>query len=242
MSHRTLALFTLLAAFTIAAFFLHERERETPAEAGQPAARAEAAPSAELVAGPLGRVEVRPPEPSTRSEIPVHARAGEKTALLLPVPEAADVVLVFHARDVSGQPVLGELSVSIRTVWRGNAGSVGTRASTTNGAGRFEVRIEPALLDADRRELEVSTRDRTLMARVDLGRAFPPGETDMGDLVLVPAPLIAEGRVIDTAGRPLAEATIVAFSTDRRSFRSTYPSSRSWWSKTARASNGSSSS
>lgn len=213
MGHRTLALFTLLAAITIAAFLFHERGREElPATAP-----AEADPIVELAAAqpasaPLERAEAHAPEPSTRSEVPVHPRKEAKPAPELPEAEAVDAVLVFRALDGAGQPVLGELCVATKNSWRRTTRSNGTRAST-DGEGRFEVRVEPSLPEGERRELEVGGQERALLARVDISRSFGPGRTDMGDLVLAPAPLIVQGRVIDSAGRPVPEAMITAQAT-----------------------------
>ncbi len=202
MGHRTLALLGLLAALTFAGFLLQNRERSVaPREAGAPTTKAEVERTVELVPVALGPAGERSPRP-------VSSRGGEPAPEVSP-REAVDSLLVFHARDEAGRAVLGKLTVATRI-----RSSSGARSSAqllpTEGDGRFEVRVAPSFPGGYRRELEVSARERNLTAHVDLSRSFPPGRTDMGELFLTPAPLIAEGRVIDASGRPVARAWVNA--------------------------------
>ena len=212
MRRLSLACLALLAAITIAWILFQDRERDpakTVTEASATLAGTE--PKVELAAPeplrePVGRSEVAPAEPDLREVLPVRSQARSRSAPELDEP--ADTVLVFHALDEAGRAVAGELSLTTRTSIR-SGGSASGDSATADAEGRFEVRIDP-FLEGARRELEVGARQGALLALVDLSRSFPPGRTDMGTLVLAAAPLIAAGRVIDAAGRPVVEAVVVA--------------------------------
>jgi hypothetical protein len=45
-------------------------------------------------------------------------------------------------------------------------------------------------------------------AVIDLSRSFPPGETDLGDIMVIAPPLAASGRVLKPDGTPLRDAEI----------------------------------
>ena len=50
--------------------------------------------------------------------------------------------------------------------------------------------------------------DPTACARLDLSRKFPPGESHLGDVYLRAAPILVGGRIVDTHGEPVSEATV----------------------------------
>ena len=117
-------------------------------------------------------------------------------------------LLVFRALDPAGKPITTRLIANVCTGtgewwWCQSSRSEDPR-------GTFEVELEPALNEGDRRVLEVRAHGRDLSTSVDLGRAFPRGRTDMGDVVLEPGrlALVAEGRVVDAERRPVAGASV----------------------------------
>jgi len=117
-------------------------------------------------------------------------------------------VLTFRAVDELGQAIHGELQVFVGI--QSLALGTGEESTvSTDAQGRFQIEVQP-LVEGDRRELEVTSRHGALVGRVDLGRAFPPGQIDMGDIVLAAPPLIAAGRVVDEAGQAVARAQVSA--------------------------------
>lgn len=140
---------------------------------------------------------------------------GERVNVVLNLV-LAGATLVFRAVDPSGQPVVGPLESELR-VWNRRRTSSRPDSRTTDDQGSFEVELEAALLAGERRELVVRAgtladerRERVpvLEGRIDLSQSFPPDRIDMGDLVLERAPLVAEGRVVDGGGKPLAGAWV----------------------------------
>ncbi|NOT32183.1 MAG: hypothetical protein HOP15_17185, partial [Planctomycetes bacterium] len=132
--------------------------------------------------------------------------SGERVQATLRL--AHEVTLLrFRAMDREGQAVVAGLFTNVlagtESSWGGQ-----NRIVFSDPKGYFEVRLETVLAEGERRELEVHARERGLSARIDLSQRFPPGRIDMGNLVLEQAPLIAEGRVVDAAGEPVAGASI----------------------------------
>jgi hypothetical protein len=116
-------------------------------------------------------------------------------------------VLVFRAVDERGQPIAGELSVGKEHQHAGAWSSTSLEVST-DAEGVFEIAIEP-WLRGERRLLAVEAPECGLAASLDLSRDFPLARVEMGELVLTPPPLVAEGRVVDTAGRPIEDAVVL---------------------------------
>jgi len=211
MRQRILALVTLLAALTIVVLFRRDRPRDLePTAAPSPEELDAAEPVVELTyAEPAraGRAEAPVAEPSIESKARKEpkgspARRGEPD----PPPDVTtETVLVFRALDGTGLAVSGELDVTTRN-YSQRSGGGSSKSLSSDAEGRFEVRVERSV-PGERRELEVGSEGRS--ARVDITGPFPPGRTDMGDLVLSPEPLIAEGTVIDESGQPVAGASVV---------------------------------
>lgn len=128
--------------------------------------------------------------------------SGERVQATL-VLGLAGTRLVFRAVDPAGLPISTGVSLNVLT---GSEGAWAGQSSFSREA-RFEVELDN-LGDADRRLLEVHSSARGLAARVDLGRSFSPGRHEMGDVVLAQAPLVAEGRVVDAGGSPVAGAEV----------------------------------
>jgi len=57
-------------------------------------------------------------------------------------------------------------------------------------------------------DVAVTVSDERSFARVERAGPLPAGEVDLGDVVLQPRPLLAEGRVTDAEGRPVAGARV----------------------------------
>ena len=157
---------------------------------------------------PLGQrfelTVVRDPE-RARTVVAGPERSGERVQATLRLA-LEDALLTFRALDPAGQPIATSLAVNVLCGSDGSWGSSGRSSEDPDGT--FQVQLEPALNEGDRRALEVSAREGSLSARVDLSRLFPPGRTDMGDVVLAPTPLVAEGRVVDAEGRPVAGVSV----------------------------------
>lgn len=80
----------------------------------------------------------------------------------------------------------------------------------TDATGRFLVVLPDPLPEGGRRWLDLEARldEDTARTCIDLGRSFPPGVTDFGDVRLGSGSVIAEGRVVDEAGAPVARALV----------------------------------
>lgn len=130
---------------------------------------------------------------------PAPARAGghEEHALAL---ERAHPVLVFRVLDAAGV-VLASEELSLHQMQR-SGWSLGedARTLTTDADGRFRLELVDPFREGDQHQLTVEARANSIGALVDLARPFEPGEVPMGDLRLVPPPLLAEGRVVDAEG------------------------------------------
>ncbi len=122
-------------------------------------------------------------------------------------------VLVGRVLDPDGAPVTStRLRLRmIRTREDGVRTSSGS-GTETDEEGRFRYVVN---FDLDRvagaRFVVAPEADRsspTLDGEVRLPDELPPGETDLGDLVLGPLPLLVSGTVIDEAGNPIPEVWI----------------------------------
>jgi len=140
-------------------------------------------------------------------------------------------ILLFRALDDEGRALAGELQARVEVRYGTGSNSRGNDV-TADADGRFEWTLDAAWVPGERRELELRGEARGLSARVDLSRPFPPGRTDMGDVVLRPLPLVASGRVVDPEHRPVGGVTVTV-STPRDDPSSTGPVFIPDWSLTA---------
>jgi len=78
--------------------------------------------------------------------------------------------------------------------------------------GRFKIVLKEPCPAGGKRILRLRTEAKSefgaLEARLDLSRNFPPGETDIGDVVLDRGQLLVAGRVVDAGDRPLPKARV----------------------------------
>lgn len=96
-----------------------------------------------------------------------------------------------------------------------NGGSTSSHNASihTDEEGRFRMVLEEKFEDGGTRELTVTMRKtkrkpkRSVM--VDLSRHYDAGVHDLGDLVVIVPPLLAEGMVFDPQGQPLAKANVI---------------------------------
>jgi hypothetical protein len=222
--HRSLALLGLIVALALAALLFRAPGR-APTAAPEPApavvapaaaplatlarAVAERAPAEPLETAPQESDDLWVMDEETVSDASSSAWPRVRHELVAPAP--SDTILLFRVVDDAGQPVVDEeltLRVESRSPGHRHSSDDGT---TTDGEGQLRVPIASELPDGEQRALEILARDESLSARVALNRSFPPGEVAMGDLVLASAPLVAEGRVTDADGKPLAGAHVFAF-------------------------------
>lgn len=108
-------------------------------------------------------------------------------------------------------------SCALRAILRDRADMNGGTSGgpvRTDEEGRFRVVVKEGPGASGGRELELVLQDPAV-ARIravgflQVPDALPPGDTDVGMIVLRPAPLVASGEVVDEAGRPVRGARVV---------------------------------
>lgn len=134
---------------------------------------------------------------------------GEKVEVALEFT-ATSPILVFRVVDEQREP-RGKLAIGYTI--RYESGTSSSSVSTDeNGVARIQLRGQRR--QVGRRMLEVyvdngrGKGDRSEAGQFDITRDFPVGETDLGDVVLKPAPLIAGGLVVDGRGDPVEGARL----------------------------------
>ena len=85
----------------------------------------------------------------------------------------------------------------------------------TDAQGRFRIQMEKREGPPAKGTLTLSIPQKGLEARAALTFPLPPGVTNLGDLTLVPLPFLAEGKVVDPSGKPLAGAAVRAYPANR---------------------------
>ncbi len=113
-----------------------------------------------------------------------------------------------------GKPLAAErFELRLETSGPSGSNSSSSHDVRTDAQGRFRFHVEePLLQDGTQRELTVRQRQRgasSATASADLSWNLPPGDTDLGDLRLGLAPLVASGVVVDEAGEPMSNAHVV---------------------------------
>ncbi len=93
----------------------------------------------------------------------------------------------------------------------------------TDAEGRFQL-LQDGQISADtKRTLSVimrkTSRKPERVATFDLSRDLPPGTTDVGDLVVRPAPTLVEGRVLSYLGEPVSGARVIVEFQSQRNFQ-----------------------
>ena len=82
----------------------------------------------------------------------------------------------------------------------------------TDAEGRLRLDLSPTYREGDGRVAHIllSREDGPdHRGRLDLGRVFPEGETDLGDVTVGPPVVFVAGRVVDDAGRGVGHADLV---------------------------------
>jgi len=147
----------------------------------------------------------------TRADGRGPSRPGERARLRL-VLGADHPVVLLRAVDAGGAPLAdARLETAVETVRGVFARDLEGRVET-DATGRFRVDLERGWREGSRRWLRVVERsgsDAIRLATVDLSWDYPDGETDLGDVVLAPAPVFVAGRVVDPEGAPVRGATLV---------------------------------
>lgn len=137
---------------------------------------------------------------------------GEVTRMTITFPAAFPSV-AFRVLDVEGRPFAGRaLFVVLRHEPHHGGGGTSHVWPTTDAGGRSHVILDGGYDPGSRRTMSISDgspRDPIPgVAVVNLGREFPSGPTDIGDIRLGIGPLLAAGIVVDDAGEPVAGAEI----------------------------------
>ena len=146
---------------------------------------------------------------------PVVARASAGGSATLTTPEADAVAPIGRVVDATGRPVPGAL-VRIGVLVRSASGSVDA-TSIAHFGGHDELRCDaqgrfhgPRTLRRDREYRALGAADGHLAGRTHYRKPGPGAALEFPDLVLVPeaARVVAEGRVLDRQGRPVAGARV----------------------------------
>ncbi len=121
-------------------------------------------------------------------------------------------VLVGRVLNQEGRPAKGVRILIGTTVRDEHRRSSSQRSTRCDGEGRFRYVLEHAYEEGTTRTLRVLVPPRggkpERDVSVDLSRPLPPGETDLGDLVVAPVPLVVAGRVLDPTGGPVAGSRV----------------------------------
>ena len=121
-------------------------------------------------------------------------------------------VLVGRVLNQEGRPAKGVRILIGTTVRDEHRRSSSQRSTRCDGEGRFRYVVQHPYEEGTTRTLRVlvpprgDTPERD--ASVDLSRRLPPSETDLGDLVVAPVPLVVAGRVLDPTGGPVAGSRV----------------------------------
>jgi len=174
--------------------------------------------SARVVPVGLGlhfRARVMRPDGSLvgEAEGPGPVSAGE-TALIAVAERGGSSFVTGRVLGADGKPAAGErFELRLETTGAEGGNSMRGHDLRTDAAGRFRFHVEePVLPEGSKRKLTVRQRARgssAPTASADLSWSLPPGESDLGDLLLGMAPLVAAGIVVDEAGEPVANAHVV---------------------------------
>jgi hypothetical protein len=183
---------------------LYNRPRETAELEGGRARFERVGLGLELGASFDGRPELAPVRATFRGP----AGAGEEVVVRL-VVGAPEAVLLFRALDASGKPLAGtEVEIATkRSTESGSSITTGGESLATDAEGRVHMPLLETWHEGTRLELEV-THESGLAASVDVSRGFPPGETDLGDVVLRAPEVLVAGRILDIEGKPISGAHV----------------------------------
>lgn len=149
-----------------------------------------------------------------RAHVDAHgpARIGEKVSISV-APELDRPIVT--GRIVNEEGMAGAnltMKSRLSTKRRGNSSSHNGNIKT-DAEGRFRMVLEDEFEDGGSRELTITMRKTKRKPKrsvlVDLSRRFEPGVHDLGDLVVVVPPLLAEGVVLSPEGEPVHKADVM---------------------------------
>jgi hypothetical protein len=140
---------------------------------------------------------------------------------------ANEVQVSFRVLDAAGLALSNSPLALELGMWEpdGSGGGIGTQA-TTDAEGRCAIDWSQKLRAGHHFTLTVRPRSddpaRTAslgVARLRIDEPFHPGHNDLGDLQLVPPPLLVAGTIVTRDGKPVADTkfTVVARNRDERS-------------------------
>ncbi len=121
-------------------------------------------------------------------------------------------ILVGRILNEEGRPGKGvRLETHLEEVMETGSSSIGGQVKC-DAEGRFRIVLQNPYREGSTRTLRLVVPARRGKPErdvvVDLSRSFPPGENELGDLVVRPAPLLASGRVVDPQGNPVGGAQV----------------------------------
>ncbi|MBC8329228.1 MAG: carboxypeptidase regulatory-like domain-containing protein [Planctomycetes bacterium] len=141
--------------------------------------------------------------------------APGQTVRLRLQPDTAPCVLVGRVVDERGEPIAATKLDLIYETKSGNSSSSSWEDLETDAEGRFRYPLaEPVMQEAGSRSLELDLPGEDwgqalARVRVELLPAYPPGTTDLGELVLAGLPFLAAGQVVGPSGEPVADAGVM---------------------------------
>lgn len=137
-------------------------------------------------------------------------RPGEVTLVQLEVSEAS--TLALRLVDDQGQPLADALLRLVLEEQQGDERPSSDRTSLRADQGGRVCYEVPGDYHGQRRRLQIRTHslgdEPELTGELDLSYRLPVGETDAGDVVLSPPPLIVAGTVVDEAGAAIVGAMV----------------------------------
>jgi hypothetical protein len=156
------------------------------------------------------RIDARPEHGRGEVAFPGPAKEGQEVRALL-VPDQAPAVLVLRFLAPDGRPLA---DAEVETSWtRRMEGALlmsGGTPRRTDPSGRRRITVDEPWREGSTVELLAEHRPSSAeswTATLDLSRSFPPGETDLGDLMLLPEEVLVSGRVVDEEGQGVSAFT-----------------------------------
>lgn len=156
------------------------------------------------------RIDGRPEHGRGEVVFPGPVKEGQEVHALL-VPDEAPAVLVLRFLAPGGRPLA---ETEVETSWRRRMDGAmlmsGGTPRRTDADGRRRITVdepwhEGSVVELVARHAPSPTESWT--ATLDLSRSFPPGETDIGDLTLLPEEVLVSGRVVDEEGEGVSAFT-----------------------------------